>query len=131
MSSYIYLCVNFPSSTGALLQRNQPLVPCYPLHMIAPKHLDNEKMCAVFFDLSGVFDFVPHGPLLTKCSQIGIDPIIVRWIRNYLSFRSQSVVLDGAELSPLPVVSGVTQGSVLGPMLFLVYIDQTANSVSN
>ena len=96
------------------------------------EHLDGEKgVCAVFFDLSKAFDSVPHGPLLTKLLQIGIDPFIVRWIWSYLSCRSQFVVLDSAESSLLPVVSGVLQGSVLGPMLFLVCVDQAANSVSN
>ena len=96
------------------------------------KYLDIGKyVCADFFDLSKAFDSVPHRPLLNKISHLGIDPFLVRWTESYLSNRTQSVVLDEVESNPLPVVSGVPQGSILGPMLFLLYIEQAANSVSN
>ena len=83
------------------------------------------KKCAVYFDLSKAFDSVPHGPLLAKIKESGIDPFLIRWIQSYLSERTQAVVLDGAESNHLPVISGVPQGSILGPLLFLIYIDQT------
>ena len=82
----------------------------------------------MFFDLCKAFDSVPHQPLLLKLFQLQVNPFLLRWIHNYLSNRSQSVVLDSAQSNPLPVVSGVPQGSVLGPLLFLVYIDGTSNT---
>ena len=56
-------------------------------------------------------------------------PYPIRWIGSHLLDRSQAVVLGGVQSSPLHVISGVSQGSVLGPLLFLVYIDKVANSV--
>ena len=92
--------------------------------------LDNRgEVCSVFFDLCKAFDSVPHQPLLHKLFHLQVNPFLLRWIQNYLSSRTQSVVLSGAQSNRLPVVSGVPQGSVLGPLLFLVYIDGVSNSV--
>ena len=59
---------------------------------------------------------------------ISVNPLILRWIGSYLLERSQSVVLGGAQSNSLHVISGVPQGSVLGPLLFLVYIDKVADT---
>ena len=94
--------------------------------------LDNgNELCSIYFDLSKAFDTVPHIPLINKLASMQVNPFLLRWINNYLTNRSQSVALNGVQSSPLTVISGVPQGSVLGPLLFLVYIDGVARSVNH
>ena len=85
--------------------------------------LFREEICAVFFDLKKAFDSVPLKALIHKLQSIDLNSHILRWICSYLtSNRKQFVVLNGAKPTTCQVRSGVPQGSVLGPLLFLVYI---------
>ena len=88
------------------------------------QHLERgEEIGAVFFDFRKAFDSVPHSPLLSKLHAIGLDPGIISWVHNYLADRRQFVVYNGASSDTSPVVSGVPQGSIFGPFLFLIYMD--------
>ena len=69
--------------------------------------------------------------LISSLHGYGIDSITLEWIRSFLSGRTQSVVVDGAESDTLPVTSGVPQGSVLGPAMFLVYINSFPKGVNS
>ena len=85
-------------------------------------------VCCFFFDLRKAFDSVPHRALLEKLERLDINPVLVRWICSYLMGRRQKVVVDGETSESISVVSGVPQGSVLGPLLFLIYIDDVTDS---
>ena len=84
----------------------------------------------VYLDFAKAFDKVNHDLLLVKLYNFGIRGKLLRWLSNFLCGRFQRVTVLGATSEPLPVLSGVPQGSILGPLLFLIYVNDLPASVS-
>jgi len=84
---------------------------------------DGDATALLFLDLSAAFDTIDHDVLLNRLAdRCGFQDAALGWFRSYFSRRTQSVVVDGEVSEPVTFECGVPQGSVLGPLLFLVYV---------
>ena len=83
---------------------------------------DGSPVDVVYLDFQKAFDKVPHQRLLLKLKAHGIGNDVINWIEKWLTHRRQRVIVDGEISNWKSVLSGVPQGSVLGPILFLIYI---------
>jgi len=91
---------------------------------IITKNLDDDKIpLGIFLDLSKAFDTLNHEILIEKLNYYGIQNTELKWFNNYLTDRLQFVNFDNVNSDMLPITTGVPQGSILGPLLFIVYMN--------
>ena len=86
---------------------------------------------AVFLDIAKAFDKVWHNGLLFKLKQNGISGGLLKFFENYLHNRKQRVIINGYQSDNSLIESGVPQGSVLGPLLFLIYINDLEKNITS
>ena len=132
MSNYfLSLHVISPAQHGFLSNRSCSTCQVDFLNHIISLRDEDYNVAVLYFDFSKAFDTVSHPRLLQKLKNLGITDSLILWISSFLSNRKQIIEVNSVLSDPVPVPSGVIQGSVLGPLLFLIYINDITKCIVN
>ena len=124
-------CVNFINNQEILNDKQYGFRPKHSTYMAIAQLVDkvtnavekNETTIGIFLDLSKAFDTIDHSILLHKLEHYGFRGIVLEWFENYLSNRTQYVAFNNCTSEPGNITCGVPQGSILGPLLFILYVN--------
>ena len=133
---YVY---NYLYSNPLLYNKQSGFLKCHSTvhQLLEIYHQDvssldsKQNLCMVFCDISKAFDRVLHRGLVFKLNHLGISGSLLSWFKEYLSCRSQSVVVNTARSRSRSINAGVPQGSVLGSLLFLVYVNDILENLQS
>ena len=89
-----------------------------------------DAVAVIAYDFSAAFDIIDLVPLTQQLEAFGVVGMPLKWIKSYMSERSQSVVWNNTTSSPIDLTHGVPQGSILGPLLFLVMVSELPSYVT-
>ena len=101
------------------------------IHELLQNMQKGKQTDLIFLDFSKAFDKVSHEKLIHKLHKYGVKSNTLSWIKSFLNNRTQTVVIDGTQSHTAPVTSSVPQGSVLGPILFLAYINDLPDNITS
>ena len=115
---------------GFINGRSTTIQLLYCLDQCVAKIAEGGVIDTIYLDFAKAFDTVPHHRLLGKLQAYGIQGNLFHWIKELLNERTQIGMVDGVESEPTSVLSGIPQGTVLGSLLFVVYINDILDMLS-